>query len=220
MSPEVIARAFDPFYTTKEVGKGSGLGLSMVYGFARQSGGHVAIASQEGRGTSVSIILPAVTPLNVPAAEAGTHEASQADRPGRILVVEDDPEVRRYATSTLMTLGYTVVEVPDGEAALAALRRDAAIDLLFTDMVLPKGMDGLELSRRAQALYPRLKVMFASGDAEEAARRYGYGDPGMVLLQKPYKRAELVEALQRKFQARQDDRARRRNPEEPVMARA
>jgi PAS domain S-box-containing protein len=221
MSPDVMARAFDPFYTTKEVGKGSGLGLSMVYGFARQSGGHVAIASREGQGTSVTIVLPAVTPLGLPEADAGTHGPSRAAPLWRILVVEDDPEVRRYATATLMTLGHAVVEVPDAESALAALRRDAGIDLLFTDLVLPKGIDGLELARRARALYPGLEVVFASGDAEDAARRHGPIDPGMVLLQKPYRRTELVEALQRKLQAHPGDRPSARVPEpEPAAARA
>src|SRR5207237_6805862 len=140
MPPDVLSRAFEPFFTTKEVGKGSGLGLSQVYGFVTQSGGHAAIDSKAGAGTTVTLYLPAVSRAAAGLA-TGRPDVEQAPA-GRILVVEDDPEVLDVAVEMLRGFGYEVLTAPDGPSALAVLRRDAEIDVLFTDIVMPRGMNG------------------------------------------------------------------------------
>ncbi len=196
MPPEVLARAFEPFFTTKEVGKGSGLGLSQVYGFVAQSGGHVAIASTPGSGTTVTLYLPAARALAEDRSEsaAATQESAAI---GRVLVVEDDPEVLDVTVETLRRMGYEVLTAGDGPAALAVLRREAEIDILFSDIVMPRGMNGVELARTALRLRPQLRVLLASGYPMSAlsATQGISADTGFAFLSKPYRGSELAEAL-------------------------
>jgi PAS domain S-box-containing protein len=196
MSRDVVARVFEPFFTTKEVGKGSGLGLSQVYGFVTQSGGHVAIDSKPGAGTTVTLYLPAVSPASA-GLLAGQSDAQSAPAPGRVLVVEDDPEVLDVAVEMLRGFGYEVLTAPDGPSALAVLRRDAEVDVLFTDIVMPRGMNGVELAREARRLRPNVRVLLASGyPAAVVAADHGAGDDGeFAFLGKPYRRAELADKL-------------------------
>jgi len=196
MPPEVVNRVFEPFFTTKEVGKGSGLGLSQVYGFVTQSGGHVAIDSAPRSGTTASLYLPAIG-----AAAAGTRaRRSDVEKPpvqGRILVVEDDPEVLDVTVEILRGFGWEVLTAPDGPSALSILRRDADIDVLFSDIVMPRGMNGLELAREARRLRPQLRVLLASGyPASVLASDHGAGDDGeFPFLGKPYRAVELANKL-------------------------
>lgn len=195
MSAEVQQRAFEPFFTTKGVGSGTGLGLSMVYGFARQSGGHVQLYSELDRGTTVRLFLPAAAG---PRSGAG-ERAGEADAPASprghecILVVEDDARVRRVAVARLEDEGYRVIEAGDGARALAALAEHPEIELLFTDIVMPGGMLGDELAKEARALRPDLKVLFTSGYAEPglAGRELDEGS----WLKKPYTARELATRL-------------------------
>ena len=195
MPREVLERVFEPFFTTKEVGKGSGLGLSMVYGFVKQSNGHVAIYSEPGLGTTVRIYLPAATaagdqmPMLAPARElmATGHET--------VLIAEDDPFVRSYAVASLENLGYRVVEAVDGREALAKLAADGEVDLLFTDVVMPGGINGWELAERARTLRPGLKVLLTSGYALETLAERGRLPSGALILNKPYRKTELAKRL-------------------------
>jgi PAS domain S-box-containing protein len=194
MSRDVLPRVFEPFFTTKEIGKGSGLGLSQVHGFVTQSGGHVAIDSKSGAGTTVTLYLPAVSQA---AAGLRRGQSDAEGAAGRILVVEDDPEVLDVAVEMLRGLGYEVLTAPDGPSALAVLRRDAEIDVLFTDIVMPRGMNGVELAREARRLRPKVRVLLASGyPASVLAADHGAGDDGeFAFLGKPYRRAELADKL-------------------------
>ena len=195
MTPEVVSRAFEPFFTTKEVGRGSGLGLSQVYGFVAQSGGHVVLDSAPGAGTTVTLYLPAVA---APATVPETIELEQiAPGLGRVLVVEDDPEVLDVTVETLRTMGYEVLTAGDGPSALAVLRRESEIDILFSDIVMPRGMNGVELARTALRLRPQLRVLLASGYPMSAlsATQGIDTDPGFAFLSKPYRGSELAEAL-------------------------
>ncbi|MGD9617865.1 MAG: PAS domain S-box protein [Alphaproteobacteria bacterium] len=195
MTPEVIGRAFEPFFTTKEVGKGSGLGLSQVYGFVVQSGGHVAIDSTPGAGTTVTLFLPATE--RDPAADP-THPEAQANvMKARILVVEDDPDVLDVAVESLRMLGYEVLTAPDGPSALSVLRRDPDIQILLSDIVMPHGMNGVELAREAVRLRPELRVLLASGHPMTAlpGKDGGGLHDEFPFLSKPYRSAQLAEAL-------------------------
>jgi PAS domain S-box-containing protein len=195
MSPTVLARACEPFFTTKEVGKGSGLGLSQVYGFVTQSGGQVAIDSTEDSGTTVTLYLPAETPAAEP--HPGIAQPENRAASGRVLVVEDDPEVLDVAVETLRRMGYEVFTAPDGPAALAVLRRDADIDILFSDIVMPGGMNGVELARNAIRLRPQLRVLLVSGYPMPRLSDAQLRDTGgeFAFLSKPYRSTDLAEAL-------------------------
>jgi PAS domain S-box-containing protein len=196
MSPEVLRRAVEPFFTTKEVGRGSGLGLSMIYGFARQSGGYLKLYSEPGRGTTVRLYLP--TAGRRPAAAADAEGPAEATLPrGRetILVVEDDEQVRRVVVANLAGLGYRVLEAGDGPAALEILAHEPAVDLLFTDVVMPKDMSGQALAERAQRERPQLKVLFTTGYTQDAIVHAGRLDRGVMLLPKPYSRATLARRI-------------------------
>jgi PAS domain S-box-containing protein len=189
----VIDRIFEPFFTTKEVGKGSGLGLSMVYGFVKQSGGHVRLYSEVGRGTSVKIYLRRSDLVLDPEGEAPVrHETDGGSE--RILLVEDDDLVRAHVGGQLRLLGYEVDAVADGRAAIECLKRHR-FDLLFTDVVMPGGVDGRELAERARELDPDLRILFTSGYTEKAIVLHGRLDANAQLLSKPYSRLELARKL-------------------------
>ena len=196
MPPEVVERVFEPFFTTKEVGRGTGLGLSMVYGFVKQSRGHVKIYSEVGHGTSIKLYLPRADAAEAAAAE--TEAARATAHPAgteSILVVEDSATVRNVTVAILRTLGYRVHEAEDGHAALAILRQPVTIDLLFTDLIMPNGIDGQELLRRAREVRPGLKALFASGYSEQFLKGRGPGEAGVPLLNKPYRTRALAEAV-------------------------
>jgi CheY-like chemotaxis protein len=197
MPPEVAARAFEPFFTTKEVGSGSGLGLSQVYGFVAQSGGHVEIESKPGAGTTVKLYLPARQPHGTREEERDAGNGREKFI-GRVLVVEDDPEVLEVTVESLRTMGYEVLTAPDGFSALAILRRDPSVEILFTDVVMPRGMNGVELAREAMRLRPGLRVLLASGypmTAMSGPQGAAAGSQEFPFLAKPYRGSELAEAL-------------------------
>lgn len=190
MSPETLSRAFEPFYTTKPVGKGSGLGLSMVYGFVKQSGGEAHIRSAPGGGCAVTLLFPRTADGAAP--EEPDNEAAELRGAGEhILVVEDDEAVRSHLTSKLRGLGYRVTAAPGADEALAQLA-DMRPDLLFTDVVMPGALHGGQLAERARLLIPGLKVLFTSGYAQNALVEGGRLKADVHLLRKPYRRRELA----------------------------
>jgi PAS domain S-box-containing protein len=200
MSKEVQDRAFEPFFTTKQVGAGSGLGLSMVYGFAKQSGGHASIYSEPGHGTTVRLYLPQAA-----APEVSDQFSPSGARPERyrangetVLVVEDEPRVRRITISRLEDLGYRVLDAPNGPSALTVLDAHPEIDLLFTDMVMPAGMTGADLAIAARHKRPEIKVLFTSGYAEpDVVERGQAAEAGW--LRKPYSALDLARTLRTVF---------------------
>ena len=194
MPKAVLDRAFEPFFTTKEVGKGSGLGLSMVYGFAKQSNGHVSIYSEPGLGTTVRIYLPALTAKAKDAAAQVPWEVVPSGAETE-LIVEDDPFVRSYAVMSLQTLGYHVIAAVDGREAMQQLQTGAHIDLLFTDIVMPGGVNGWELAGLARKTRPDLRVLLTSGYALETLAANGHLQEGSAILSKPYRKAELARRL-------------------------
>jgi len=187
MTPDVIAQAFDPFFTTKPMGQGTGLGLSMVYGFVRQSGGQVRIYSEVGHGTTMCLYLPrhfaseddrlaaALPPEDPPSAAGET-----------VMVVDDEPTIRMLLADVLNGQGYTVIEAEEGATALRILQSDARVDLLITDVGLPGGMNGRQLADAARMTRPDLKVLFITGYAENAIIGNAQLAPGMQLLTKPF----------------------------------
>ncbi|OFE12411.1 hypothetical protein PHACT_04055 [Pseudohongiella acticola] len=199
MTAEIAAQAFDPFFTTKDEGKGSGLGLAMVYGFAHQTGGHVNIYSESGEGTTVRLYLPRVDGDNDSQYQAGPDRVDASGGTGRILLVEDDDLVRRFAVSGLQKLGYEVSDFADGAQALEALRlaedRSQPYALLLTDVVLAGGLSGREVAAGAVEIDPQLKVLFMSGYAENAIVHHGRLDPGVNLLSKPFRTADLAQKI-------------------------
>jgi CheY-like chemotaxis protein len=195
MSKEIAARVFEPFFTTKEVGRGTGLGLSQVYGFTKQSGGHVKIYSEEGRGTSVKIYLPRLISDVQTEEETAAASVERSRNCERILVVEDDDDVRAYTAECLRELGYEVIEAHDGTSALRVLEReDEQIDLLFTDVVMP-GMTGRELADQAREKRPDLKVLYTSGYTRNAIVHGGRLDEGVEMIGKPFTYATLSEKV-------------------------
>ncbi|HLG87565.1 MAG TPA: ATP-binding protein [Alphaproteobacteria bacterium] len=186
---DIRDRVFEPFFTTKAVGRGTGLGLSMVYGFARQTGGTVRLKSEEGRGTVVRLYLPRATGQPVSKPELG-QTAGQPGGRETILVVEDDALVRGYVVAQLGSLGYTTLVAGDGAAALAVVDRGAAFDLLFTDMIMP-GMNGRELAEAVRKRRPDVKVLYTSGYSDNAFVHEGHLDAGIALLTKPYRKQDL-----------------------------
>ena len=187
MSPDVIARAFDPFFTTKPLGQGTGLGLSMIYGFAQQSGGQVRINSELGAGTTVSLYLPPYAGKTARVERRpDLPDAPQAEQGETVLVVDDEPTIRMLITETLEELGYTAIEAADGAAGLHILRSDARIDLLITDVGLPGGMNGRQMAEAGLVLRPELKVLFITGYAENAVLSGNHLEAGMQVMTKPF----------------------------------
>lgn len=186
MAPKILAKAFDPFFTTKPIGQGTGLGLSMIYGFAQQSGGHVTIQSEPGQGTCVRLYLPRLhgTALQ---SHAPSHlgEAPMALAGEAVVVVEDDPAVRMLVVNVLDELGYTAHQAADARTALPLLESDLRVDLLVTDVGLP-GMNGRQLAEIARQYRPGLKVLFMTGYAQKAAERQGFLEDGMDMVAKPF----------------------------------
>jgi PAS domain S-box-containing protein len=190
MSPEVAQQAFDPFFTTKPEGRGTGLGLSMVYGFVNQSGGHIQIDSELGRGTTIRIYLP----RSLQAAEqaADMDVASTAGGGEMVLVAEDDESVRETVVALLNDLGYRVLKAKDAQSALTIIESGMPIDLLFTDVVMPGALQSTELARKARERMPHLAVLFTSGYSEGALAPEGRLEAGVELLSKPYSRDALA----------------------------
>jgi CheY-like chemotaxis protein len=193
MSKEVAQRALEPFFTTKPTGQGTGLGLSMVYGFVKQSKGHIKIYSEEGHGTTVKLYLPAAATDREDDRIAADQSEMPAARPGEVvLVVEDDSMVLRLAVQLLTRLGYQALEAHDGPEAIATLEQGGRIDLLFTDVVLPKGINGTALAQAAQKRRPGLKVLYMSGYTANAIVHHGVLDKGVHLLTKPFRKVDLA----------------------------
>jgi PAS domain S-box-containing protein len=187
-------KVFEPFFTTKEIGKGTGLGLSMVYGFVKQSGGHVKIYSEEGFGTTIKLYLPRATEEAKPVAEAALMPPRAAGHES-ILVVEDDRMVRDYVVAQLRALGYAATAAANAAEALGILDGGAVPDLLFTDVIMPGGVDGRQLADQARQRHPSLKVLFTSGYTQTAIVHHGRLDPGVLLLAKPYRKIDLARMI-------------------------
>ncbi|UVL86561.1 response regulator [Pseudomonas sp. B21-028] len=185
MPESVINRAFDPFFTTKPIGQGTGLGLSMIYGFSKQSRGHVAIDSDVGKGTTVSLYLPRFLGEETPESLIDSQHAAPAHAGETVLIVEDDPAVRVLVSSVLGELGYTFLEASDANGAVPILQSGQRIDLLISDVGLP-GMNGRQLAEVGRQIRPDLRVLFITGYAEHAAVRGGFLDPGMQMITKPF----------------------------------
>jgi CheY-like chemotaxis protein len=187
MSPDVLARAFDPFFTTKSVGHGTGLGLSMVYGFAKQSGGQVRLYSEIDQGTTVRLYVPrhGAEPEDEDA-QPDLEHAPRAGTGETVLIVDDEPTVRMLVTEVLEDLGYSAIEAAESVSALKVLRSDVRIDLLITDVGLPGGMNGRQMVDVAREARPGLKVLFITGYAENAAIAKGFLQPGMEMITKPF----------------------------------
>ena len=196
MTPEVIARAFDPFFTTKPLGQGTGLGLSMVYGFVRQSGGQVRIYSEVGSGTTICLYLPRHYGASAETDAGASSAAGTRTRSGKtILVVDDEPSVRMLVTEVLEEHGYSGIEASDGPSGLRILESDAKIDLLITDVGLPGGLNGRQLADAARVTRPDLNVLFITGYAENAIIGNGQLAPGMRVLTKPFVMTTLAERI-------------------------
>ena len=195
IAEETLEHVFEPFFTTKEIGKGTGLGLSMVHGFAKQSGGNVTITSGPGEGTRVELYLPrsvahdeetiaARPPRNIPSGEGE-----------RVLIVEDDADVRALAVDLLLGLGYEPVEADTAQAALEAIERTASINLLLSDVVLPGAMNGPDLAAEIRRRSPATKIVYMTGYAEQAFNNRGASDEPAHIIQKPFSKMDLARAI-------------------------
>ena len=192
MPAEVLDHAFEPFFTTKELGHGTGLGLSQVYGFVKQSGGHVRIYSEPGQGTTVKMYFPRLTGAETEEIEGGPEPVAEGEQCETILVVEDDKDLRNYIADILRNLNYRVIVRPNAQGALTILLQDdKPVDLLLTDIVMP-GLNGRELGKRAQAMRPGLPVLYMTGYSRNAIVHQGRLDEGVELLQKPVGQAQLA----------------------------
>ncbi len=195
MDPSVAARAFEPFFTTKEVGQGTGLGLSQVYGFCKQAGGYVRIQSEPGRGTTVELLLPPSTEQSAPVERPGvsTDHPLRAAAGEVVLVVEDEPDVMAMAVESLAELGYETLTASDARTALGRLKGGERVDILFSDVVMPGGMNGVQLVAEARRLRPGLRVLLTSGYSASVNERQVPRD--VPLLPKPYRREDLAAKL-------------------------
>ena len=212
MAPDIVARAFEPFFTTKAEGEGTGLGLSMVYGLVKQSGGHVKIYSEPGQGTTVKLYLPRERRAEIEIDDTRAQAALGGNE--CILVVEDDAAVRQTAVDMLRQLGYQVSTAESGESALALLKGGLKVDLLFTDVVMPGPIGSRELARLAAQLLPGLFVLYTSGYTENAIIHHGRLDPGVHLLSKPYGLEELGRKLRLVIAGARGDAASEQKPAE------
>ena len=194
MTKEIKDQVFDPFFTTKKVGEGSGLGLSMVYGFVKQSSGHVTVHSEVGVGSTVSLYLPRSDKEETKLSHADPSDVARGCGE-TILVVEDDPEVRATSVLLIRGLGYNVLEAEDGPSALSLLESSDGIDLLFTDVVLPGGMQGIELATEIVRRRPGVAVLYTSGYAEYTNTDHGSLSDGVELLSKPFRRRDLARKI-------------------------
>ncbi len=206
MTPDVLRQAFEPFFSTKEEGKGSGLGLSMVYGFVKQSGGHVKIYSEPGQGTTVKLYLPRTTAAEEPLGPMDAHQPAVGGTE-TVLVAEDDEAVRATVVEMLTQLGYRVLKAADAASALAVVESGVPIDVLFTDVVMPGTLRSPDLARMARERLPNLAVLFTSGYTENSIVHGGRLDPGVELLGKPYTRESLARRI-RQVLANQRNRVR------------
>ena len=189
----ILNKVFEPFFTTKDVDKGSGLGLSMVYGFVKQSNGHIKIYSEEGHGTTVRIYLPQAKGTAQPAELASTLSIEGGDE--TILVVEDDNLVRTFVVGQIQSLGYATLAAVNAAEALAVIDGPNAIDLLFTDMIMPGAMNGRQLADAALQRRASLKILFTSGYSNEVIIHHGHLDAGVLLLAKPYRKSDLARMI-------------------------
>ena len=208
MTPDLLEHAFEPFFTTKEASKGSGLGLSMVYGLVKQSGGHIAIYSEPGQGTTVRLYLPPLLRPTMTLPEAPIAEAVPQGQGETILVVEDDADVRQFAVSALRNLGYDSQQAGDAAMALHLLDTVPEIALLFTDIVLPGGMDGVGLATETHRRYPGLPILFTSGYTEHTLVGGGQMVEGVEVLTKPYRKIELAGKLRALLNRRREAKIR------------
>jgi CheY-like chemotaxis protein len=195
MPAEVRDRVFEPFFTTKEKGRGTGLGLAMVYGFVKQLGGHVTIYSEVGQGTTVNLYLPRAGAPAVERHASPSMAAPESKLRRVILLVEDDERVRQLTVTRLKMIGHDVIEARDGFEALNLLQSGAHVDLVFTDMVMPGGLSGRDVARKARDLKPGIKVLLTTGYAEDLAYADDLQQECLKVLRKPYRQAELVMAL-------------------------
>jgi len=195
MTPEVVARAFEPFFTTKDVGKGTGLGLSMVYGFVKQSGGQIRITSDVGVGTVVRVYLPRSAEVTAAAGAAPTAARDLPRGCETILFVEDDPMVREHTGKQIVGLGYAVITAENAIEAMQLADDGYVPDLLFTDVVMPGGMNGRQLALKLRARWPQLRVLYTSGYAHGQLTIDGESVPSKYVLSKPYRRADLAAKL-------------------------
>jgi CheY-like chemotaxis protein len=196
MPPHVVARVFDPFFTTKPLGMGTGLGLSMIYGFTRQSGGQVRISSEMGRGTTVRLYLPRHRgKAEGDQAPVEHAEAPRAETGETVLVVDDESTVRMLVIDVLEELGYVALEAADSASALKMLQSDGRIDLLIADVGLPGGMNGRQVADAARQVRPDLKVLFITGYAENAVVGNGHLAPGMQVMVKPFAMESLASRI-------------------------
>jgi PAS domain S-box-containing protein len=208
MTADVIERAFEPFYTTKEAGKGSGLGLAMIFGFAKQSRGHLKIYSEPGHGTTVRLYLPragANQEIRIPGSFTNDDATPGAKIGEVVLVVEDDADVRAIAVAQLSALGYGVLEAENGSMAMAIIETEARIDLLFTDVVMPGSLSGRQLAEAAATQRPALRTLFTSGYTDNSIVHHGRLDPGVHFLAKPYRARELARRVREVIDARGSD---------------
>jgi PAS domain S-box-containing protein len=194
MAPDVLDRVFEPFFTTKEIGKGTGLGLSQVYGFVTQSGGHIKVDSTLGEGTRITMLLPAQENGDEAEEDEDETERPAQESAGTVLIVEDEPAVLEVASDIFDSLGYDVLTATDAQKAITVLESDAAIDVMFSDVIMPNGMNGVELSRKAREMRPSLKILLASGYPMSALPSEGLG-AGVSFISKPYRWTELADKL-------------------------
>jgi signal transduction histidine kinase/CheY-like chemotaxis protein len=202
MPPEVVARAFEPFFTTKREGEGTGLGLSMAYGFVKQSNGHIRIYSEVGSGTTIKIYLPRSMQPEVEL--PNLRNAPVVGGSESILVVEDDLAVQATVVDMLQGLGYRVLKASDGQGALTILQSGIPVDMLFTDVVMPGPVRSIEVARQAKQMFPAIEVLFTSGYTQNAIVHGGRLDPGVELISKPYRRDELARKIRQLFAARKE----------------
>jgi CheY-like chemotaxis protein len=188
-------RIFEPFFATKEIGRGTGLGLAMVYGFVKQCGGDITVYSEVGHGTTFNLYFPRVDGHTAQRASDVSKQGSDPEARETILVIEDDEPVRQLTMKCLRMIGYRVLEASDGPKALDILVKGAPVDLVFTDLIMPGGMSGREVAARARQLKPGIKVLLTSGYAEDLVQSDPLEREQLKVLRKPYSQADLATAL-------------------------